>query len=187
MVGEKLANHETQANTTCTNWWSLRIDTSMEIDQMERIYHPSMRRVILFRYVAPVVACGMGLGTVAALRLIRGEPANFNWTLFTSFLVALTGWRLLGDGLRAERFAIKITPAAISGPIAVGRAEPIPFNEIDFQRTFKPGSFAKTFLSRRVYSVAGDQIFIDEWLFPPRQVSEIWSTLERAQHQQGSD
>jgi hypothetical protein len=150
---------------------------------MERIYYPSMRRVILFIYAAPVVVVGIGFVVTATIQLIRGEEIHFNWEFFTSFTVVWIGMRLLSDGLRAERLAIKITPTAISGPIAVGRAEPIPLNEIDFQRTFNQNLFARTFLTRRVYSLAGDQVLFHELLFQPRHVSEIWSIIENAQRQ----
>lgn len=150
---------------------------------MERIYYPSMRRVILFIYAAPVVVVGIGFVVTATIQLIRGEEIHFNWEFFTSFTVVWIGMRLLSDGLRAERLAIKITPTAISGPIAVGRAEPIPLNEIDFQRTFNQNLFARTFLTRRVYSLAGDQVLFHELLFQPQHVSEIWSIIENAQRQ----
>jgi hypothetical protein len=92
---------------------------------MERIYYPSMQRVILFIYAAPVVVCGIGFVITTTIQFIRGEETHFNWVLFTSFMVAWTVLRLLSDGLRAEKLAIKLTPTAISGPIAAGRAEPI--------------------------------------------------------------
>ncbi len=60
---------------------------------MERIYYPSMQRVILFIYAAPVVVCGIGFVITTTIQLIRGEEIHFNWVLFTSLIVAWIGLR----------------------------------------------------------------------------------------------
>jgi hypothetical protein len=149
---------------------------------MERTYYPSMQRVLLYVYVTPAVAWLFGFCTFSLVRFIRGlGVTNFNWIAFISFWLAWVVLHILSDGLRAERLAIKITPTTIEAPLVVGRAEPIPFDKIDYQKTFKPVLFGKIFANKRIYSLAGNQISIREILFSPQQVSEIWAIIKNAQ------
>jgi hypothetical protein len=148
---------------------------------MERIYYPSIQRVILYVYVTPAIAWLLGFCTLSLIRFIRGfGMTNFDWVTFMFFWLGWIILHILGDGLRAERLAIKITSTTIAGPLAVGKAEPIPFDEIDYQETFKSVLFGKIFANKRIYSLAGDQISIREILFSPQQVSE-WAVIKNAQ------
>jgi len=154
---------------------------------MERIYYPSIKRVILFFYIAPAIAWLVGIGAASIEHFVRGEPiASFDWVGFLTFWIIWAGLRALSDGMRAERLAIKITPASISGPLVVGKAVPIPFAEIDYQKTLQPGIFTKIFSPNTIYSLSKDQISIPKALLQPEQVSEIWSIIKDAQHQQGN-
>jgi hypothetical protein len=149
---------------------------------MERIYYPSIKRVILLFYIAPALAWLIGTGAASIERFVLGKPiASFDWVGFLTFWIIWAGLSALSDGLRAERLAIKITPTTISGPLIVGKAVPIPFAEIDYQKTLNPGIFAKIFSPKRIYSLSKDQISIPEWLLQPEQVSEIWSIIKDAQ------
>jgi hypothetical protein len=84
----------------------------------------------------------------------------------------LTAGNVLRDGVLGKNLAIKITSSAIAGPIQVGRAEPIYFNEIDYERTRK---------KKRIYSIRGDQIRFEKILFDPKDVAEIWRTVYQAE------
>jgi hypothetical protein len=153
---------------------------------MERTYYPSIKRVILFFYIAPAIAWLVGIGAASIEHFVRGEPiASFDWVGFLTFWIIWAGLRALSDGLRAERLAIKITPASISGPLVVGKAVPIPFTQIDYQKTLNPGLFARIFSPNRIYSLSKDQISVPEAILEPEQVSEIWSIIKEkeAQHQ----
>jgi hypothetical protein len=154
---------------------------------MERAYYPSLSKVIKFHYLIPAVGYLLVYVTTVIVDFLRGSSlSSFDWVPFLGVWLAHAGLYALSDGLRAERFAVKITGTAISGPIAVGRAEPIQFDEVDYQKTFNSDSFMNKNHGNRVYSIHGDQIFIHENLFQPEQVSEIWATLDKAMQQQAS-
>lgn len=154
---------------------------------MERTYYPSMQRVVLYVYVTPAIAWFLGFCTLSLIRFIRGfGMTNFDWGTFMFFWFGWVILHILSDGLRAERYAIKITPTAIAGPLAVGKAEPIPFDKIDYQKTLKPSLFEKLFANKHIHSLTGDQISIHEIYFQPQQVSEIWSVINNAQHSRAS-
>jgi hypothetical protein len=74
------------------------------------------------------------------------------------------------QGFRGEMLAIKIRPTSIYGPMKVGRDMPIPFDEIDFEKTRK---------QKRIYSIQGDQIRFDESLFDADDVTEIWKMIDK--------
>jgi hypothetical protein len=154
---------------------------------MERTYYPSIPKVMVIFYILPGAGWLFGYGIRVLVDFVRGSSLmSFNWAPFLGFWVAWAGLRALSDGFRAERLAIKITKVSISGPIAVGRAEPIQFDEIDYQKTFKANSFLSRLRGKRVYSLDGDQISVQEVLFQAEQVAEIWAALDQARQQRTS-
>jgi hypothetical protein len=160
---------------------------------MERTYYPSIPKAILFNlalFLAPEIGYLLGYGIRALIDFAQGSsPMSFDWVILwvlLAFCVIGAGLRIWSDGLRGERLAIKLTETSIAGPVVVGRAEPIQFDEIDYQKTFKANSFLSRLRGKRVYSLDGDQITINEVLFEPEQVAKIWAALEQARQQRAS-
>jgi hypothetical protein len=160
---------------------------------MERTYYPSIPKAILFNlalYLAPEIGYLLGYGIRALVDFIQGSsPMSFDWVVLwvlLAFCVIWSGLRIWSDGIRGERLAIKLTETSIAGSVVVGRAEPIQFDDIDYQKTFKANSFLGKLRGKRVCSFEGDQIAINEVLFTPEQVAEIWAALEQARQQRAS-
>jgi hypothetical protein len=148
---------------------------------MIRTYTPSLSRAIKTQYLTPAAGYLLGYFAVEIIGLFRSSNlTGFDWVAFLLFWLADAGLRALAHGIRAERYTLQVTDTSISGAILVGRAEPILFDEIDYQKTFKTGPFANWLKNHRVFSLQGDQIIIPEALFEPEQVAEIWKTLEQA-------
>jgi len=137
---------------------------------MERVYYPNTRRVIFFNYLLLPIGWLLGFSVRAIVDLINDIPiAHLNWVSFITACLTWMGLNIFIKGLSGQRLAIKITPSAISGPIAVGRDEPIPVNLIDFEKTHK---------KKQIWSIRGDQISFDSNLFDPKDVSEIWGIID---------
>ena len=156
----------------------------------ERVFYPSVVRVVFIAYFAPGLALLGGLGFRVLLQINSGQAptvSDWDWGQLFIFWLVWAGLNALVYGLRAERFAIRVTASAIAGPIAVGRAEPIPFVEIDFQKTHQRSWLSKVFNGPRVCSIHGDQIELREWLFRSEQMSDIRSVLREAERRKSNN
>jgi hypothetical protein len=137
---------------------------------MERVFYPFSKRFFRQKYIRPAMFF-LFFGFIFGIaNVFRGAwPASF------ILVVALGGWVLsvvittLTEGFQGEMLAIKIGPTSIYGPMKVGRDMPIPFDEIDYEKTRK---------QKRICSFRGDQIKFAEALFDPDDVKEIWKAID---------
>ena len=147
----------------------------------EQSYHPSRNRILWYVYLLPVIDAVLTLGVIKIVSLVQGRPMHdFGLYSFGGFWLSWLGLRILSYGLRAEHLTITVTPETIAGPIRVGRCMPIQFDKIDYQKTLNPSRLERFFFSKRIFSIEGDQIFVQAEFFSPEQIVEIWSILEKA-------
>lgn len=136
---------------------------------MERIYYPSIHRVVFFNYLLLPIVWLLGFWARTIIDSIHDiPPAHLNWDTYITLCVSIIGFNVFIHGIRGQKSAIKISSSTITGPIAVGRDESIPLNMIDFEKARK---------KKQIYSTRGDRIRFDKWLFEPKDVSEIWEAV----------
>ena len=122
------------------------------------------------RIIYPIAGFAIGTLIGMAVGSVRGIAiSETNWISLLSFLSAGIMLSLFEIGFGVKARGIKITPTSIYGPVNPGRDMPIPFDEIDFEKTRK---------KKRVYSIHGDALLLDASLFAPDDVAEIWKAID---------
>lgn len=141
---------------------------------MEQIYYPSIRKVFLHNYLYPILSLiATNLLSTIIIYLRKGEFDINDSVRVSSFFLAILPLILIQgliNGFTGKLLAIKLTSKSVSGPLHVGRDMPIPFNEIDFEKTRK---------TKRICSIHGDEFKFEEKLFDEEDVEEIWNTLKK--------
>ncbi|HET9907244.1 MAG TPA: hypothetical protein VFQ23_11400 [Anaerolineales bacterium] len=138
---------------------------------MERRFYPAAERFFHRRYIQPAISFLITGFIIEIFYLFRGlQPTGFILGNFLGVwflnIVIIT----LTEGFRGEMLAIKVTPDSIYGPIRVGRDMPIPFNEIDFEKTRK---------MKGIHSIHGDEIRFETALFSSNDVAETWTIIDK--------
>ncbi len=145
---------------------------------MERIYYPNISRVLL-AYLSPAIALII-VYLISSVMSENRKPVieNIDWLSIIVISFFWIGSNTVRNGFRAKKLAIKLNPSSIEGLNVSGEKESISFNKIDFQKTLNPTAHEKIFLRKRIYSLEGSQIEIQDWLFEPKQIAEIFATIK---------
>ncbi len=138
---------------------------------MERIYYPSPKKFFNERYIYPAIwFCLVWLAFMFLNVFIQSQSLSAMLATYPFVWILIILTNIVIEGFRGDRLAIKLTRDSIYGPIKVGRDMPIPFNEIDFEKTRK---------KKRFCSIQGDEIKFEQRLFDPEDVAEIWKTISK--------
>lgn len=138
---------------------------------MEKVYYPSVRKVFLHSYLYPVLSLLAVSLLSAFISYLRKGTFDINDSLVSYFLLAIFPFIFIQgmiNGFTGKLLAIKLTSKSVSGPLHVGRDMPIPFTEIDFEKTRK---------KKRICSIHGDEFKFEEKLFDEEDVKEIWGKI----------
>jgi hypothetical protein len=147
----------------------------------ERTYYPSKNKVVWHAYLLPAVSAFLVFIVLEIISLAQGQlMSRSNLITLVGFYLSWIGMNVLQYGFRAEHLAITITSTSIAGPVRVGRAIPISFDQIDYRKTLDPKAYVRFLLGKRIFSFEGDQISVQEALFRPDEISEIWGVIEKA-------
>jgi hypothetical protein len=151
------------------------------INLEERTYCPSKNKVVWNAYILPAVGAFLVFTVLEIISLVQGQlMPRSNLITLVGFYLSWIGMNILQYGLRAEHLALTVTSSSVAGPVRVGRAVPISFDQIDYQKTLEPKAYVRFLLGKRIFGFEGDQIVVHEALFRPEEISEIWGVIEKA-------
>lgn len=72
-----------------------------------------------------------------------------------------------------------LTSSSIAGRVIRSRSEPIPFESINYRKTFLERKKQGLFSDNRIYGMDNDVITVPELFFRAEQSEEIWAELSR--------
>ena len=137
---------------------------------MEKIFKPSFRKFLTVYLLCVPIALA---ATTMRLLSRRITPDWYDWLIGLAptlvYFIAPDFW----GG------KVTLTSSAIAGRVIRGKGEPIPFESINYRKTFLKRKKQTIFSDNRIYSMDNDVITLPEFLFSGEQSEEIWAELSR--------
>ena len=141
----------------------------------ERIYMPSIKRMLCFYYLLPIAASILIQAVGYLPDILQGQPIQ--WTegisSFIGSVGALTIMSFLMIGLNRDWLAIKMDANTVSGPTIFGGRKSIQRDQIDLKRTQQKNAWHRFTGSRQIWDIGGHKISLPIWDFSPEQIAEI--------------